>query len=386
MPGEHALLAPSSASRWLACPPSARLEEKFPEEEESIYAAEGTLCHDISELLIKAGTPYLDLTVWQKFKKHTLYTESLYEYACDYAKYVRSFIPDDDTPYRLYAEKKLILARWIRESFGRGDSALVTGNILHVFDLKFGKGVLVPYLNNKQLRIYGLGWLQELDLLFDIKEIHMHIYQPRMDNIGYDIISRSDLLAWGKNELKPQADIAFEGKGEFKAGDHCGFCKAKLRCKALHNYNMELAAIQFQDPNLLTDAELAKVLERKALFEKWIKAVADYMLTQATNKGVAWPGFKLVEGRADRKYSDEEKVADVLSKQLFRNDIWKPKELLGITELSALIGSTHFKKYVAPLLIKPQGKPTLVPESDARPVFNSASEAFNTPYVESWMK
>lgn len=384
MPGDHALLSPSSSSRWLVCTPSARLEEGFPESS-SAYADEGTLCHDISEKLLKGGTPYLDLAVWKNYKKHPLYTESLYEHACDYAKYVRSFIPDR-TPYRLYTEKKLILTRWIPESFGRGDAALIYGNTLHVFDLKFGKGVLVPYIDNKQLRIYGLGWLNELDMLFDIKEIRLHIYQPRMDNIGFDIITADYLKHWGKNELKPKAAIAFEGSGEYKAGDHCGFCKAKVHCKALHNHNMELAALEFQDADLLTDAELSKVLERKGLFEKWIKAVAEYMLTEAIVKGKKWPGFKLVEGRSDRKYSDEEKVADTLIRELYRKDIYKPKELLGITELSALIGSAHFKKYITPLLIKPQGKPTLVLNSDARPVYNSAEEDFKTPLLEDWMR
>lgn len=381
---EHALLAPSSASRWTICTPAPRLEAGF-RDKGSVFADEGTLAHDVGEKLLKAGTPYLELPVWRKFKEHELYTEALYNHACDYAAYVRSFItPGKD--YRLFVEKKLILQRWIPGGFGHGDSALLTGTTLHVFDFKFGSGVLVPYLGNKQLRIYSLGWLEDLDLLYDIRTIHMHIYQPRMDNIGYDTISRNELMLWGNSYLKPIAKLAFSGEGEFVPGDHCHFCKANARCKALADHNLELAAMQFQDPFFMTDEEMGKVLERKGTFEKWIKAVHDYMLDEAYNRNKNWPGLKLVEGRSNRKYIDEQAVADSIKHNLHQTDVYKPKELIGITELEAKIGAIYFKRFVSPLLIKPPGAPTLVPLSDARPVFNSAAEDFAEPLLEDWME
>jgi hypothetical protein len=384
MPGEHALLSPSSTSRWMACPPSARLEASFLESS-SVHADEGTLCHDVSDSLFKEGTPYLPIEVWREYKKHELYTQALYDHACDYAAYVRSHIPKNGK-HLLFAEKKLILSRWIPEGFGRGDAALAFGNTLHVFDLKYGKGVLVPYKDNKQLRVYALGWLKEFDLDFHIEEIHLHIYQPRMDNIGFDTITRAELMAWAQNELKPKALLAFEGKGEFAPGDHCKFCKARYRCKALAEYNLELAKLEFQDPNLLNDQEIADVLKRQKLFTSWLKDVSDYALNEAVANGVKWPGFKLVEGRSDRVYKNENEVANSVIQNLHNKDIYKPKQLIGITEMKAKIGSIYFKRFVEPYLIKPEGKPTLVPESDPRPIYNSASEDFSQPFVEDWMR
>jgi hypothetical protein len=385
----HAILSPSAASRWLTCTPSARLELNF-ENTESDFAREGTLAHAICECLLNgylaSGSPFLTIAEWKYFKDQEFYTEAMYEHCQAYASYVLSFFAEGDI---LRVEDKINLSAFVPESFGTSDSWIykTATKHLHVLDLKYGKGVPVSADSNKQLKLYALGILEELLCLYDVETVTLHIYQPRIQNNSDFTISVKDLLAWRK-KIEPLAKLAFDGEGEFVAGDHCLFCRAKATCRAIAEYNTELAKHDFKDPNLLDDEEIIEVIERKSIFESWIKAVSEHALSEAV-KGKNWPGYKLVEGKADRKYKDENEIVRTLTKHLnfgYVSEIYKPQQLLGITELTKKLGTENFNTYVAPLLIKPKGAPTLVPESDKRSVFSNSQSDFNDGFSEedSW--
>jgi hypothetical protein len=370
----HAILSPSGASRWLACTPSARLEAEFPNKS-SVYADEGTLAHAIGELyLLNLSSKDFNAKL-EALKSDAVlgqhYSEALHEYAEEYANFVLEQCTGD---FLLLIEKRLDMTNYVPEGFGTADALVLKPELLIFNDLKFGKGVRVEAVNNKQLMLYALGAINDYGHLYDVKEVQMNIYQPRMDNISSWSISVKDLLHWAETELKEKALLAFDGKGEYVPGNHCGFCRAKPKCKALAVYNLELAKLQFSHPDLLTDEELAEILSKEKLFRSWIEGVNEYALTQAL-EGKKWPGYKLVEGRSNRKYNDEKQVAETLLKNGISN-FYSPAKLLGLGALEKAIGKNEFAEYVIPLLIKPAGKPALVPATDPREEYNAIDQAF----------
>lgn len=381
---DHAILSPSSAGRWLTCTPSARLELQFPDSE-SDFAREGTLAHLVAEALLKSGHAQLDLASWQKFRLMEFYTEAMYEHVQDFANYVYEHIEVNTIKAFkrwLSVERKLDLSTFVPESFGTSDALLISHRTLHVFDLKYGKGVPVSAVNNKQLMIYALGALEDFGYMFDIDTVVLHIYQPRLNNISTFEISVEGLVAWGEGVLKPNALLAWEGEGEFVPGDHCQFCRARVRCKALADYNLSIVQSMFEeDPALLKDTELLEIYENRTVITNWIKAVSDYALSEAL-KGKKWPGFKVVEGISKRVYKDEKLIAQLILKNLYISNMHKPHELLNMGDLEKLIGKEGFIKYVVPNLYKPPGAPTLVYESDEREVYNPVAKAFDDGYTE----
>lgn len=379
----HAILSPSGASRWLNCPPSARLEQQFPDSSGEA-AKEGTLAHALGETFLKHR---LRLIAHDQLKKEIalieadpLYSNEMWEYASNYADYVyESFnaakaITSDAV---IQIEAQLNLTDYVPEGFGTGDAVIIADGTMDIIDLKYGKGVNVSCENNKQMMLYALGGLREFDFMYDIQNVRMTIYQPRMDNISTFEMSVKDLQEWAENVLKPIAKLAFEGKGEFKVGDHCRFCRAKAVCKANATQNLELAKYDFAESVLLTDAEVADILSRAAAFKSWITSVEEMALTEAVEKGKSYPGFKLVEGRSNRVYMDEDKVAIALTREGFGEDEIYLKKLLGITAMEKAITKKTFENVLGGLVIKPAGKPTLVVESDKRTAWNSAESAKN---------
>ncbi len=223
--------------------------------------------------------------------------------------------------------------------------------------------------------LYSLGALREFDFLYDIHTVRMTIYQPRIGNISTWEISVEDLMQWAENDLKPRAALAFDGRGEYEPGKHCQFCKAKAVCKALADHNLEIAKYEFKESDLLADSDVSDILSRAKFIADWLSAVEDYALQQAVEAGKKWPGYKVVEGRSNRKYADEEEVASVLTiKGIKTQDIYNFK-LKGLTEMEKMLGKKEFTVLLSDLIIKPPGKPTLVPESDKRPEYNSAENA-----------
>jgi hypothetical protein len=377
----HAILSPSSAHRWLACTKSARLELQFPDTT-SEAAKEGTLAHSLGELLINYRMGLIKKQVFNKtlaeIEKEELYSEDMFMNADNYAVFVIEHFEEakkHTSDARLFLEQLLNLTDYIPEGFGTGDAIIIADGTMDLIDLKFGKGVLVGAENNKQLMVYALGALKEFDFLYDIQRVRMTIYQPRIDNFSSWELEVSELKQWAEKELIPTAAKAFAGEGEFVAGSHCKFCRAKAVCKAHADMNLQLAVYDFQEPALLTDDEIADILKRADTFKNWISAVEDHALGEAVNNSKKWPGYKLVEGRSNRKYTDETLVAVKLLDAGFAEEIIYNKKVFSISKLELALGKQVFNQHLASLIMKPPGKPALVPESDKRPEFSSSERA-----------
>jgi hypothetical protein len=378
---QHAILSPSGAERWLSCTPSARLELKFPDKS-SEFAREGTLAHSLGELLIKHRTNAISKQKFElefsRIKADDLYNDSMLDYCDEYATFVMEAYSEalsHTSDAQLFLEQQLNLTDYVPEGFGTGDVVIIADGILTLIDLKYGKGVQVSAENNKQMMLYSLGALREFDFIFSIDTIRMTIYQPRIGNYSTWDIAVKDLRLWAKETLIPLAEMAFKGQGEYVPGKHCQFCKAKGVCKAIADYNMELATYDFQVSALLEDQQVSDILSRAKLFIDWIEAVQDHALNEAVTNGKKWPGFKVVEGRSNRKYADKDKVAQKLIESGFSEEVIYEKNLLGITAMQTAISKKIFEAELSNLIVKPPGKPTLVPESDKRPEYNSTEKA-----------
>jgi hypothetical protein len=265
---------------------------------------------------------------------------------------------------QILIEQKLDFSDYVPEGFGTGDLVVVGNGTLHVVDLKYGRGVIVSAEKNPQMMLYALGALSLFDMLYDIEKVSMAIVQPRVDNFSTWEITVEELLKWAEDELKPKALLASTGGGEFCAGDHCRFCRAKNQCRARAVKNLELMKYEFQDPALLTDEEIAEIIGLADELAKWAGDIYTYATALAINEGREWDGFKLVEGRTRRKYTDETVVAET-AKEAGYTDIFK-QSLITITEMEMLMGKKKFNELLGSLVEKPKGKLTLVPETDKR--------------------
>ena len=369
--GKHALLSASSSHRWLACPPSARLCENY-EDAGSKYAQQGTDAHSLCEYKLKSvlGMETTDPTEGLAF-----YDEEMEECASGYASYVMELVEAEKETCKdpaVLVEQRLDFSRFVEEGFGTGDCVVIADGTLHVIDYKHGKGVEVSAVDNPQMMLYALGALELFDGIYDIDTVRMAIYQPRRENVSVYAMAKSDLLQWAEGELTERAKLAYAGEGEFCAGEHCKFCKAKAVCRKRAEYNLELAKYDFEMPATLEDDEIAAILVKADELAAWAADVKEFALQQALS-GVKYAGFKIVEGRSNRKYTDEKAVADTVSKAGY--DPYEPK-LLGITAMEKLLGRKKFAEILKNLVEKPQGKPALVPETDKRPPMNTAQEDF----------
>lgn len=378
MPGQHALLSPSGASRWLTCTPSARLEATFPSSTSSA-ADEGTLAHRLSELLLlnhlKRITAVEFKAEMKKVKHNQYYSKEMENHAYDYVDFILEKY-NARPGATVFIEERIDLTKFVPEGFGTVDNVLIDEGLLDMTDLKYGKGVLVEAHENKQLMLYALGALQKYRLMYEIDRISMTIYQPRLNNYSTYEISAADLETWGVETVLLKARQAFDGQGEYVAGSHCKFCKARHQCKALANFNMELAKFAFEDPNKLSDNDMKEILEKAASFKTWLSDITTYALNEAVTNGKKWPGFKLVRGRANRVYVDPAKIMEALAKAKIEASLYtKPAALVGIGELERNVGKNEVAKLVGNLIIKPEGAATLVPEWDKRPELNGAEAA-----------
>ena len=361
---QHAILSASGAYRWLKCTPSARLERQF-KDEQSPYAAEGTRAHAAAEqLLTKELFPDKKVTE-PKFddKEMEIAVKRYVDICMEKVIAARKRTPDAD----IQVEARVDFSRWVPEGFGTGDMVIVADDTLEIVDLKYGKGVPVSAEGNPQMRLYALGAYEANSLLYDIKTIRMTIVQPRLDSVNSDEMSIEELIAWG-DSIKDTAKLAYDGEGECQAGDHCGFCKARHLCRALSNACLdEFYKHGGKKTSLLLDTEVAEVLDMADMIIKWAKDVQNYAFDQAVNEGKNWPGYKLVEGRSSRKITNAEAAAQALLDADFTaEDIYKPQELRGITDLTKLVGKKKLTDTIGQFIDKPPGKPTLVPLSDKR--------------------
>lgn len=369
--GRHALLSASSAHRWVNCPPSARLCADI-EDKASSYAAEGTDAHELCEHRLRAalGMPTQDPTPCL-----THYGPEMEEHAQSYADFVLEQVESARLSCKdpvVLVEQRVVFSRWVPEGFGTADCVVVADGTLQVIDFKYGLGVLMSADDNDQMRCYALGALELFDSIYDLDTVRMTIFQPRRDNLSIREMAVNDLLAWAEETLKPAAELAYAGKGEAACGQWCGFCKAKATCRARAEANLELARLEFRVPPLLADEEVEDVLGKLDQLVAWASDIKDYALRQAVS-GKRWAGFKLVEGRSNRRYVDDDAVADAVEAAGFNP---YERRLLGITAMQRLLGRRRFDEVLGGLVEKPRGKPTLVPEDDKRPSMNDATKDF----------
>lgn len=382
----HALLAASRASRWMNCPPSARLEEKMDESAPSKYAEEGTLAHELAEVMLRGRfrlLPADDCTKEvRRLKKNPLYSDEMKTYLDVYLDYVTEQyrVAIQSTPDAVISlEERLDFSRWVEQGFGTGDAIVIADGVMEVIDLKYGKGVEVFAEKNPQLMLYGLGALEAFDMLFGIKTVKLTIVQPRQERIDSWSISSEDLYIWGDEEVKPKAALAYEGKGEMKCGYWCKWCRVKPLCAKMAEANLDLAKDEFKEPQLLSDDRLVEVFTQLPMLKDWAESVAEYLLKQAI-AGKEVPGYKVVEGRAQRKWADEAQVREILSVDHDPSEFMVTK-LAGIPAIEKLL-KKDFQPLLGDLVVIPQGSPTLVPLSDKRPAINGLSQAkaeFSSP-------
>lgn len=361
-PVKHAVLSASSSHRWLNCNPSARLEEKF-EDNETEAAAEGTAAHALCEHKLRKMLKLRSRKPTSKYDCDEMdeYTDGYVEFVSEQIAQAKQFCKDP----LVLIEQKLDFSCYVPDGFGTGDCLVVADHLLHIIDFKYGMGVLVDAVENPQMMLYALGALRLFDSLYEIDTVSMSIYQPRRDNVSTWTISVAELNEWAENTLVPKAKLAFEGKGEFSPGTWCTFCKAAVKCRARAEAKLQLTKYEFAEPPLLSDEEIEDILGRVDDLTKWANEIVAYAQDAAINHGKTWSGFKLVESRTIRKYSDEEAVAQAASDAGY-HDIYK-KSLIPITEMEKLMGKKTFAEVLGGLVVKPQGKPTLVPASDKRP-------------------
>lgn len=374
----HALLCASGSKRWLSCPPSARLEENFPDNETEA-AQEGTLAHSIAEVNLNAYLADTDVSLPEEITASRFYSKSMLDYVAEYTdlgiEKINTALKLDKDAY-IAVEQKIDYGSWAQEGFGTGDLVIITGDYIEIVDLKYGKGVPVSAAGNTQMRMYALGLYDEFYWLYGFEKVRMTIVQPRNGGISEEEISIEELLNWGETVVKPKARLAFKGEGELCAGKWCRFCRASKRCRAYADYCMELARLDFKDPDLLTDEELAESLRRIDDLVKYANNLKHYALAQALSGNVL-PGFKLVEGRSSRKYTDAEAVIErLIFADYAPEDYFKPQELKSLTELTKSIGKKAVDTVLSDLIIKPPGKPALVPDDDPRPEYNSVENDF----------
>jgi hypothetical protein len=370
-PKGHAILSASSSDRWLHCPPSARLCESY-DDKGSDYAAEGTDAHALCEYKLRRA-----LGMEAKDPSETLvwFNEEMSDCANGYAAYVLEQVEAAKQTCAdpvVLIEQRVGFSRWVESGYGTADCIIIADGTLQIIDYKHGLGVLVSAEENPQMKCYALGALELFDDIYDIDSVRMTIYQPRRDNVSTYEISKDELYRWADEVLKPTADLAFAGDGNFLCGEWCGFCKAKHDCRARADANMELARYDFKLPPLLTDEEVEEILARIDDLVAWATDIKEYALQQAVS-GKEWSGWKLVEGRSNRRYTNEIAVAGAVTEAGF--DPYERK-VLGVTAMQKLLGKSRFNELLAAYIEKPQGKPTLVPESDKRPAMNTAKNDF----------
>ena len=365
-PKAHAVLSASSSHRWLNCNPSARLELEF-EDSGSEAAAEGTAAHALAEHKLRRALKLRSKKPISQYDCDEMdeYTDGYVQFVMEQLAEARQTCADP----QVLIEQRLDFSCYVPDGFGTGDCLIVADKLLHIIDLKYGQGVLVDAYQNPQMMLYALGALRIFDCLYDIDEVAMTIYQPRRENVSTWTITVSDLKEWAENTLKPKADLAYKGEGEYTPGSWCQFCKAAVKCRARAEAKLELARFEFAQPLLLSDEEIEDILGKLDDLTKWANEITAYAQDAAINHGKEWRGFKLVESRTNRRYTDEDAVVRAATAAGYR-DIFK-KTLIPITEMEKLMGKKTFADVLGALVEKPKGKPTLVPASDKRPSITS---------------
>ena len=364
----HALLGPSSAARWIACPPSVKLCEQF-EDVESEYAKEGSLAHEIAELkvrkLIDPGlTSRKFTTAMKKLKDKELYQEEMQGYTDEYVEFIQEQMYSYSTTPHTAVEQKVDFSQYVPDGFGTADCILIADDTLHIIDFKYGKGVPVNAENNAQLLLYALGAYLAYEMIFPIEHIKMSIVQPRLNNIDTWECSLDYLLEFAKI-AQEKATMALKGEGDFNCGEHCKFCKAKAICKERANVNLELAKYEFKAADLLTLEEIGEILQKAKDLDNWVKELEKYALAESL-KGNNVPGWKAVNGRSSRSFKNTDEAIKVLVDNGIAEELLYERKYLTLAQMEKTVGKKEFNSLVGDLIVMNVGKPTLVETSDKR--------------------
>ena len=377
----HALLGASSAEKWLNCPPSARLEETFPETT-SEYAEEGTLAHNICELklrklFIEPGMPERTFkTRLNKLKKDPLYQDEMDRYTDEYVEYIQKIAYAYPTPPYIAIEKRVDYGHVAPEGFGTSDCIILSGTECHVIDFKYGKGIPKSAEGNPQMCLYAIGVMAAYKLIYPIDRIYLHIVQPRTGNPSTWETNANELAVWGEVFVKPRAGLAFKGEGDFCQGKWCDdcFCAAGALCRHRKDENMALERYtdpitgEYPDVSLLSLAEAALVLGAAQNLAAWVKKLERHILAELL-AGNEVPGWKLVEGRSNRVITDIDAAFAALTEAGYKKALFYEKVPITLTQAEQLINKDDYKNILAKWIEKPAGKPTLAPESDKRPAY-----------------
>lgn len=380
---DHALLSASGASRWLNCPPSARLTDAIPDDRNSEYALEGEAAHEYSEHILRAylsghgaadvqevldfeaSNPYFDDEMCEEIRKYVDYVIGTYERE-----------EEDMLTTYMAIEQQLDYSDWAEEGFGTGDILIVNDARLHIIDLKYGKGVPVYADDNSQLKMYALGAYAKFSEEYDFQTIVLHIVQPRLNNFSSFELHISELLQWGDMVVAPAAKLAFAGEGEFKAGDHCRWCKVKGNCQARADKHFEALEHEFQDPALIPDEDIGSVLHLAMQLKTWAADVESYV-KKLVLQGKQIDGWKQVKGRSTRKFTNVKAVQSRLEEDLVDEEVFlKEPEMKSLSVIEKALGKKAFKELLGDLVEVSEGNPTLAPESDPRKAVNTVSSDF----------
>lgn len=384
MPGQHAALSPSAAKRWCACPPSARLNQKYAAlfgDHGSEYAEEGTMAHSLAELKLRKEKGEINQFNYDAQVKALGDIPPDMDRATD--EYVDTVLTEwyaakkIDPSAQLYIEQRLDMSQWIPECFGTSDSVIVFDGGLVVIDYKHGKGVPVLAEGNYQARIYALGAYAAVSDLYTIKQVKEIICQPRLDSITSEILSIEALLEWAETVIKPAAELAWRGEGEFCSGEHCRFCNVKAICKKNVLDSLSILENMFDSPDVIPDYKLEEILPFLDTAEDWIKNVRGYAYNQAL-RGHKWQGYKLVRGRRPgRVWSDEAEVITTLARAGYTEEQYctAPK-LKSVAELEKTLKKSAFDALIGRYVFQGEGTITLVPESDKREEYMPIDLAF----------
>lgn len=383
MPETHALLSPSAAHRWMHCTASPTAEAMLPDPG-SPYAAEGTLAHAIAELklrkaFVKPMGPKKFAGCLKKIQEDPAYNPEMLPHTDAYLDYIEGIVHGFPSKPYVAAEARLDLSSIAPDCFGTADCLIIGGKDLHVIDFKYGKGKQVDAEENPQLRLYGIGAVLANSLFYDIHTVHLHIFQPRLDHVSTETIDRDELMDWGVFQVKPKAEEAHNGPGEYRAGDWCQFCRAKGRCQAQAKQMLDgVQPYREQDPCLMGNGDYAALLPQLSALKAWIGQVEDAALHRLLN-GEEITGFKLVEGRSVRQWRDQDAAFDALTAAGYDRDLLYVRTPLTLSATEKLVGKTKFSKLVGEYVLKPPGAPTVAPASDRRPPYTTTptpQEAF----------
>lgn len=376
MPNAHSKYPASSSARWIGCPGSIRLSEECQQTDTgSAYAEEGTVAHEAAEIKLRIAT---DKTVKASALKAVMkseYWDGEMDEATDfYRDLVLEHLNAAGPAASLMIEQRVDYSDYAPTGWGTSDAVIINDDVIEVIDFKYGKGVRVNAQNNTQMRCYALGALQVFGDLYDFKTVRYTIVQPRLDHVSTEEITVDDLLDWGDKVLKPAAELAQKPDAPTHAGEHCRWCPARAICRTRAEANLELAKYDFAKGDLLDAEEIGDILAKADELVKWAADIQEYALQQAMD-GKTYNGWKLVEGRSVRKYADELKVSETLQKAGYDEAILYERKLLGLTAMEKLVGKKKLTETLGDLIIKPAGKPVLVPASDKREAINTAAGA-----------